>query len=418
MSGSAMVGAEPAQLRALAAKLERSSQQLRSAGDHVGGALRTTAWRGPSADTFRQRWAGDSGTCLVRAALGLEKLAHAARKQAAEQEQASSAGGGSTGNGALGGAGPDPGRPAFDQRIEQSRQGVKTRIDRLKGEIAALEHRRPDGGPEEFVKDVLPWVGADSEKINDQLASKRQELARLEGLHADRRSFLLVDSKPGDNRLVEVYGDLATADRVIIHIPGMSTDLDDYGGKGKADALHVAEMAGDVVGSSENVAVISFMDYNVPDDLGEAARGRGVDSGVPPLRNLVSDLHQQGFEAGDLSVVAHSYGSTLAGSAMKEGLDVSRVVVVGSPGMGSTLWTDDRSELGSPNVELWAGSAEGDTDWVSRAPFHGEDPSDAGFGANRLPVPDANGHSSYFRRRSESLWNITSVALGGRPRNG
>lgn len=340
----------------------------------------------------------------------------------------------------------------LESRYDASRKQIEDRKAHLRREIERLEGKRDEGGFLEFAGDVNPFARSKGETREDEIKALRRELESLEGLqHLDRRQILMIDGTPGDQRIVEVHGNLATAKKVIIHVPGINTDLGDYT-DGHSNARNLYEEARAVYG--DDVAVVSFADYNIPDDLGEAASTRGAESGAPQLNALVGQLHDMGHSTGDISVVAHSYGSTVTGHAMEDGLDVGRVVVLGSPGMGG----NDRSALGSPSVDLWAASAPIDVtsgdqmkyaaggaavggilgglvggpvgtaggaalggmigagDPVSWAPAHGESPAADGFGANRFDVPDAYGHSAYFDDGSASLENIARLATGRPPR--
>ena len=122
----------------------------------------------------------------------------------------------------------------------------------------------------------------------------------------------------------------------------------------------------------------------------------------------MADLHDLGLSSDQLAVVAHSYGSVVTGHTMQDGLDVGTVVTVGSPGMADGA--DDRSDLGSPGVTLWSAAAGNDA--VAWAPFHGEDPSADGFGANGFDIGGASGHSEYFDREGRSLTNVARIAAG------
>jgi hypothetical protein len=229
---------------------------------------------------------------------------------------------------------------------------------------------------------------------------------------------LKLDTKPGDERVIMVHGDLAQADRVIIHIPGAGTDLDDVRDGGNPDALslyHAAERAA----PGQNIALVFFMDYNVPDtvevagiglpDL-EAVSPAGARDGALRLRGFVQDLRESGIPADRVSVVAHSYGSVVAGTAMQQGLDVQRVIAAGSPGMGADAPGELRHR--SPGVELFA--TEALLDPYPAAPGHGPPPTDFD-GVGTFPA-DGLWHSSYFKEGTGSLRTIATLAVGGRPR--
>ncbi|MFV0405328.1 MAG: alpha/beta hydrolase, partial [Propioniciclava sp.] len=206
-------------------------------------------------------------------------------------------------------------------------------------------------------------------------------------------------------RIIQVYGDLATADEVIIHVPGMTTDLDNYRGDGNDAAQSLYQIAGEQ--SSKRIAVVSFADYDVP-RAADAALGGPAKAGAENLRGLVADLESMGFSRDKVSVTAHSYGSRVVGEAMKQGLPVREVVVAGSPGMGS----QDRASLGSPEVRLSV-VTPGALDPVPRfdnfrlnSPIagtsvttgpHGLSTETPGFGAENIIQAQGNiGHSRFY----------------------
>jgi hypothetical protein len=52
---------------------------------------------------------------------------------------------------------------------------------------------------------------------------------------------------------------------------------------------------------------------------------------------------------------------------------------------------------------------------VALAPFHGEGPTDEGFGASVFSTGSAYGHNEYFVQRSESILNLARIATGQEP---
>jgi hypothetical protein len=419
----AQLGADDVQLDELARRLSTQAASLRSTRSSIDAAARSVWWHGGDAEGFRREWSGTHGPRLGSIADRLDEVARDLRRQAADQRVASSAeaGAAATPFGLASGpagpaAGPHPEREAqlrdFAHRVEERAEAIDSELTTVRRRLAELRAEPDHGGFLEWLGDRIPGVDSRDESIAAEISRLEQLERQLVGLRGDSaatgdpRQFLAFSAAPGDHRLVEVVGNLETAERVVIHVPGMNTDLGEYadGGHGNATNLY-REL--DAV-SSDNVVVISFMDYNVPDDVLEAASGGGAESGVAPLRALVADLHELGLTNDQLVVVAHSYGSVVTGHTMQDGLDVGTVVTVGSPGMADGA--DDRSDLGSPGVTLW--SAAADNDAVAWAPVHGEDPSADGFGANGFDIGGASGHSEYFDREGRSLSNIARIAAG------
>jgi hypothetical protein len=129
-----------------------------------------------------------------------------------------------------------------------------------------------------------------------------------------------------------------------------------------------------------------------------------------------------------MTVVGHSYGSTVVSDAATNGMRAHDVVLVGSPGTDRAHSAADFHL--SPGGHLYVGAASGDA--VTWSPAHvrpgllgpslgglGDDPSVDGFGSTRFkaevpgytvnPIYD---HLHYFDVGSESLFSIADVVSG------
>jgi pimeloyl-ACP methyl ester carboxylesterase len=125
-----------------------------------------------------------------------------------------------------------------------------------------------------------------------------------------------------------------------------------------------------------------------------------------------------GGDAPHLTVVGHSYGSTVVGAAAStQPLEADDLVLLGSPG----ALVDDVEELGRPRGHVFVGEAA--LDAVADLGVFGADPGDPGFGATRIradPGPEVSwrdrlsggDHSHYFDAGSESLRNVARVVVG------
>jgi hypothetical protein len=250
----------------------------------------------------------------------------------------------------------------------------------------------------------------------------RAAMAQIGASSADRKVFASVVAEDstilrfdptGDGRLVEVFGDLSTADHVVVFVPGMSNELSNVSRtRSNSKAILAAMQAAARPG--ERVAVVSWLGYDAPGtrEVGRRRRARDGSQRLVTDVDLIKRLAPKGTH---ITVVAHSYGSRLAGEAMRNkgaALDVADVIVAGSPGMG----VNDRKKLGQPATRLWALGAK--RDYVSWAPRHGEDPASPGFGARQVPASGASGHSAYFKPGTGALTSIADVAVGRDPRPG
>jgi hypothetical protein len=231
------------------------------------------------------------------------------------------------------------------------------------------------------------------------------------------RQILALDRR-GDGRIVEVLGDLATADRVAILIPGVDTTLAGFdtglgGVRRRAlswQARQLFEQAG------EKVAVVAWLGYDPPEGVRRAAlREDRAASGALALERFVAGLVADRPDR-TITVVGHSYGSIVAGRAAAHlPTQVTDIVAIGSPGMG----VSGRAELGG-TARVWAGSAP--DDWTRRLPSlrvfglgHGRLPVDPEFGALPLPAGNVSGHDGYFMPGSAALEAIARIAIASHP---
>jgi Alpha/beta hydrolase len=182
---------------------------------------------------------------------------------------------------------------------------------------------------------------------------------------------------------------------------------------------------------AKEIAVVVWAGYDAPNtvfDLGlyepNAARTGG--------RLLAADVNalavtHRGAPT-HMTVVGHSYGSTVVADAATYGMRTNDVVLVGSPGTDRAHSADDFHL--SPGGHLYVGAASGDA--VTWSPVRvrpgllapslgglGDDPAVDGFGSTRFkaevpgytlnPIYD---HLHYFDDGSESLFSIADVVSG------
>lgn len=212
------------------------------------------------------------------------------------------------------------------------------------------------------------------------------------------RQLLFVD--PAQGLAAEVLGDLTGADHVAVVVPGMGNTLEDFHVVlAKAEALRSAAAA---LHPPESLAVVAWLGYQspgVPDVvLDDAAR-----AGAPELVRLVAGL-ALAAPAATRTVIGHSYGSLVAGRALRGGLDADAVVLTGSPGVQA----DTAAELG--DTPVYALRAPGD--YVAWSEHFGPDPAGPDFGATRLSTGGVAGHGGYFDDGTAALRNLALVAVG------
>lgn len=241
-----------------------------------------------------------------------------------------------------------------------------------------------------------------------------RRMHRLEDLLVPDRQVLAFDPM-GTGRIAEVIGDLTTAQRVSVVVPGVDTTLmtfqktnNPYSATvGMAGALFAAERT---ASPTTDTAVIAWADYTAPNGLGvEAATAMRAADGAVRLNALLRAL--PGHAA--VALYCHSYGSVVCGIAARTmPRRVTDVAVAGSPGMRA------RSVAGLRTAaRIWA--TRDSDDWIRDVPNlevgglgHGADPVSPGFGARVVSAGGAKGHAGYFVPGTESLDNFADIGVG------
>ncbi|MER6568503.1 alpha/beta hydrolase [Streptomyces sp. NPDC001093] len=241
-----------------------------------------------------------------------------------------------------------------------------------------------------------------------------RRMHRYEDLTSPGRQILAFDPE-GSGRIAEVFGNLDTAQRITVVVPGVDTDLLTFqrtnreytAPVGMAKALYAAERA---QSPATRTAVIAWADYTAPDGLGvDAATGLRAEEGAVRLNALLGGLPGRA----PVTTVCHSYGSVVCGvAAHAMPRRVTDIAVAASPGMR----VSSASHLDT-KARVWA--MRDSSDWIQDVPYlelgglgHGADPVSPAFGARVLSAGDAQGHAGYFQPGTESLRNLADVAVG------
>ncbi|QHY96932.1 hypothetical protein SSPS47_17640 [Streptomyces sp. S4.7] len=229
-------------------------------------------------------------------------------------------------------------------------------------------------------------------------------------------AYLLGFSPEGNGRAIVANGNPDTADHQAVHVPGTTSNLGSIGGD-----IGRMENVWRVASGAENgsVSTITWLGYDAPQDIvkdspfshyandGAPAYNRFLD-GLDASRTVDSDPHR--------TAIGHSYGTTLIGSAARQGdLNVDDVIFAGSPG----VQVSNADQMDVPKGHVWNQEAEGDVvPDIGRFGHGGSDwnglftiPSDERFGANQLRT-DTEGHSDYWKEGTDSLRNQGLVVAG------
>jgi hypothetical protein len=267
---------------------------------------------------------------------------------------------------------------------------------------------------------LAPLTASTLGKAYEANRADAAEAARMAAGHGDRtraaadramaapsRRFLSFDGR-GPGRAVEVFGDLAHADRVAVLVPGSDTRLETYG-RFRAGAVALHDRLG------PRGAVLAWLGYETPGTVSTTVLTTDrAEQAAPLLRTFLRQLRGVVGRSTHLSLLCHSYGTVVCGRAAP-GLDVSDIVLVGSPGTGVSSAAALRT-----SARVWA--ARGSADWIANVPHtslglfgttvgFGTDPVSRSFGARVFQAGDG-GHSDYFAPGSVSLANLTRIVLG------
>lgn len=258
-----------------------------------------------------------------------------------------------------------------------------------------------------------------STKNGSPVGEAATRLRLLDGWIESDRTFIWFDPS-GDGQLVEVVGDLATSEAVGVFVPGISSDLATF----EAVASHARGLVVAAEKMDRDIAVVAWLGYDAPAGIGlnlEAVRPDSAERGAPRLVSFVDGLSAQ-RPVVPVTVVAHSYGSVVAGwAAAFDHLHADRLVIVGSPNVAVGSATD----LIVPNpAAVFVGEAPHDPvvaigditdgwrdDWSGLG--HGYDPGDCDWGATVFHVQDVGliqAHVTYSS--GQSAETIVSVMLG------
>jgi hypothetical protein len=255
---------------------------------------------------------------------------------------------------------------------------------------------------------------AELDRLKRQDPQATAQIAMLTQLTEPGHQIIAFD--PRSRGLVaEVFGDLATAQKISVLVPGSDIDLARFGRvQDEAQALRAEERQ---VSPGTTTAAIAWADYVTPVGLGaDAATSRLADAAAPRLTRFLAGLAVTSQPSTPPALFCHSYGSVVCGVAaptLRTTGTVTDMVVLGSPGMD----IDDAAALGT-GVRLWA-TERNPTDWIGNVPYlefaglgHGQDPTSAGFGSHLVGSAGAAGHNGYYAPGTASLRNFADIALG------
>ncbi len=314
------------------------------------------------------------------------------------------------------------------------RAALAAAAPRLVGNLDGVPARERGRANERYLDQTVSDVqrrlkaadGAAAGPLGQELSMLAQVRAALQsGDGGPRRSLILLDAT-GGGRAAIALGNPDTADFVSYLVPGLNYGVEAQlvNWSATADALYaeqsevLARRAAAHPGTpAASVATIAWIGYETPDLFNVGGLDR-AEVGADFLEKSWLGLRSaRGSHQPFISVLAHSYGSTVSLVALARGsVDVDAFVMVGSP--GSAVQSVDELSVKHGNVYV----GEADWDPAVNSAFFGSDPGAASYGAHRLGVSGAHdrvtgtwldgslGHNAYFTPGSESLHNMALIS--------
>ncbi|OZF35038.1 alpha/beta hydrolase [Rhodococcus sp. 14-2483-1-2] len=250
------------------------------------------------------------------------------------------------------------------------------------------------------------------------LEQTRTRLASLDAIDATlaqgARQLLVLDNSPYEETMAAVaVGDVDTATHVAVFVPGLDSTVHGNLLRYDGDMENVKDTVQQLV--SESAAAVTWLDYQAPqlgwsllDPDRSVASGAAARAGADRLVPFLDGLDAARASDPHLSVLAHSYGSLTAATALRDDTGVDDFVALGSPGFGTHSVADLRLPVG----HVFAAEAEGDI--VADLGAFGRDPG-ALDGVTVLSTErsdgghDSIGHSDYLTEGSTSGRNTALV---------
>jgi len=232
--------------------------------------------------------------------------------------------------------------------------------------------------------------------------------------HGPRPAGRLLAYDPrGDGRVVLVLGDLASARRVAVVVPGSGWRLAQLLGSAPrtgADPIAAAvALRGQLLrlAPAARVAVVVWLGYDTPEGIDrQAVRSERAAAGARALVRFLDALPARAR----VSLLCHSYGAVVCGRAAGDGR-VGDLVALAAPGMDVASVAGLRT-----SARVWAARIPDDP--IRFVPHlriggfgHGADPVAPGFGTRVFRTGDAAGHDGYYTPGAESLGNLARIVL-------
>lgn len=280
----------------------------------------------------------------------------------------------------------------WNHATQKERDAALRNAPQLIGNLEGVDYTDRDRANRIYLKRAMAsTVKRVAAKPQD--ATVQFRLRALKAVKASLRSGLsarryLVELTPAPRPLAAVaVGNPDTAMQMTFDVPGMGTYSDDMQLWAQA-AQNVYDEQGKA-GAPASRSVVAWIGYVTPPPGIDAALGgyaaRGAPRLVAALRGFTAS--RDGAIGVDLSVIAHSYGTTTAANALASApLGVFAFVMLGSAGIEENI----RNARSLHTEHVYAGEASGDTQ-AQWGRLTRRDPRAPSFGATILHVEGSGG---------------------------
>lgn len=321
--------------------------------------------------------------------------------------------------------------PAARTRLMVEQPGLIGNLDGLPGRVRDSANRRvlvaersrlltaEEELRNELDSNVFGGIFSDADAGLEQTRKRLASLDAIESVLAQGgRQLLALDNTSYEETTAAVaVGDVDTATHVAVFVPGLGStvhgDIESYDGDMEGLKSTVQQLLpGD---QGETAAVVTWMNYQAPqlgwnllDPNRTVVSATAADVGADRLGPFLDGLDATRASDPHLSVLAHSYGSLTAASALRADTGVDDFVALGSPGLG----TQTASDLRLPEGHVFSVEAVGDI--VADLGAFGRDPGTLD-GVTLLSADGSDGgsesigHSDYFAEGSTSRHNTALV---------
>ncbi|MFF0147710.1 alpha/beta hydrolase family protein [Amycolatopsis sulphurea] len=304
------------------------------------------------------------------------------------------------------------------QDLHHQRDDIRHRLDGMK---------RSDPQQQEEYQALEKQLDA----LNGKIAGMDQIKTRLDqALPGQPPTYLLGINPANSGQAIVAIGNPDTAANVATYVPGTTAGLNDGMatdiGRSDSMAAKAAQLG------SPSTSVITWVGYDAPQSIiPDAIDTSFADKAEPSLRNFQDGLGAAHHGAMNMTVIGHSYGTTVVGQTARDlGLPANNVVMVASPGVGvehaNQLHLDGmpQDQVGQHIYSTKAPTdpipimSNFDTPMADGIDPLGPDPTTGWFGGQRFdsaPSAPWTSHSDYWNKDSPSLDAMGKIIAGSKP---